>query len=275
MPNCFALYPFHGTLGTNATASLPDVRGSYPTSAPTGNPVFGDAPLMMGMKSLILHRRKHKIIAPTILPATGVFTVKQSVTMSDAEADSVRYTLDGTTPTSGSPAYSAPIDVTTSKVVKAIGVRASAFDSDVTTNIIGVNPTDVPTYVNTTLAVSQFGNGIKVITPAGTSNTGGGVSYNVYAKLGSAPDFTNSYLVAIMPELTIYFDRDADGAALADGTWHIKTSCTDSLGNTTQGATTKTVAFLNTGESPPEELQGVAIDDPAIIPEQLTGVTIT
>ena len=59
--------------------------------------------------------------APTITPATGVYTSAQSVTIAVAAGPpaTVRYTVDGSLPSQASTAYSAPFSVNTAMTIKA------------------------------------------------------------------------------------------------------------------------------------------------------------
>ena len=57
---------------------------------------------------------------PALSPGTGSYSTAQSVTMTDATAGAVvRYTLDGTTPSLGSPVYTGAIPITGTTVVMA------------------------------------------------------------------------------------------------------------------------------------------------------------
>jgi alpha-tubulin suppressor-like RCC1 family protein len=58
---------------------------------------------------------------PTIAPAAGTYTSEVSVTLSALAGATVRYTLDGTDPTTTSPTYNGPFSVTTTSTVKVRG----------------------------------------------------------------------------------------------------------------------------------------------------------
>lgn len=61
---------------------------------------------------------------PTLSPGSGTYSSVQTVTISTTTADAtIRYTVDGSTPTEASPVYTAAIPVTTSTTIKAAAFR--------------------------------------------------------------------------------------------------------------------------------------------------------
>ena len=67
------------------------------------------------------------IPAPTFSPAGGTFTSTQTVTISDATADTtIYYTTNGTTPSTASNLYTGPITVSSSEVLEAIAVQSAS-----------------------------------------------------------------------------------------------------------------------------------------------------
>lgn len=69
---------------------------------------------------------------PTIVPESGTYASKQTVTITTTEPDgAIYYTIDGTTPTADSIPYSVPFDVEVNTIVKAVTVKAGYWDSDV------------------------------------------------------------------------------------------------------------------------------------------------
>jgi len=75
--------------------------------------------------------------APAFSLASGIYTSVQSVAMSSGTSGaSIRYTLDGTTPsaTAGT-LYSAPLTITASTTVKAVAYRSGLLVSPVTTSV--------------------------------------------------------------------------------------------------------------------------------------------
>jgi hypothetical protein len=69
---------------------------------------------------------------PTFSPAAGTYTAAQSITLADTTAGaSIYYTTNGTTPTTASAQYSAPIAVSATTTVKAIAAAAGYTNSAV------------------------------------------------------------------------------------------------------------------------------------------------
>jgi alpha-tubulin suppressor-like RCC1 family protein len=70
------------------------------------------------------------LAAPTILPAGGTYSTAQTVNLVRPAVDAiVRYTLDGSDPTSGSRLYTAPLRIDASMTVKAKAFRADTAPS--------------------------------------------------------------------------------------------------------------------------------------------------
>jgi len=69
---------------------------------------------------------------PTFSPAGGTYSAAQTVTISSATAGAViRYTTDGSTPTSSSAVYSTPFSISSTQTVKAIATKSGYADSPV------------------------------------------------------------------------------------------------------------------------------------------------
>jgi len=73
-----------------------------------------------------------KAATPVLSPAPGTYATAQSVTIASATSGAaIRYTLDGSTPTTASTLYTGPISVNASKTIKAIAIAAGYGTSDV------------------------------------------------------------------------------------------------------------------------------------------------
>jgi hypothetical protein len=78
--------------------------------------------------------------APTFSPAAGTYTSAQTVTLTDAATSStIYYTVDGSTPTTSSMVYSAPISVTATETINAIATASGYSTSAVGTALYTIN----------------------------------------------------------------------------------------------------------------------------------------
>jgi len=72
------------------------------------------------------------VATPTFAPAGGSYSTAQTVSIATATSGAtIRYTLDGSTPTATSPAYTGPIAVSSSRTVRAIALKSGMSDSAV------------------------------------------------------------------------------------------------------------------------------------------------
>src|SRR5258705_3874816 len=70
------------------------------------------------------------VATPTFNPPGGSYATAQSVTLATTTAGaSIRYTLDGSTPTATSTLYTGPIGISTTTTVKAIGIASGLANS--------------------------------------------------------------------------------------------------------------------------------------------------
>src|ERR1041384_7556659 len=81
------------------------------------------------------------VAAPTFSPAGGTYTSAQSVTISSSTSGaSIRYTLDGSTPTSTSgTVYSGAVTIGSTATLKAIAYKSGMSDSSVTSATYTIN----------------------------------------------------------------------------------------------------------------------------------------
>lgn len=77
-----------------------------------------------------------KVATPSLSVGSGTYATFISVTLSTATTDAVlRYTLDGSDPTSTSPQYAAPITIDSTTTLKAGGFKSNWSDSNVTSGV--------------------------------------------------------------------------------------------------------------------------------------------
>ena len=73
-----------------------------------------------------------KVATPTFAPAAGTYSPSVDVSLScTTSGATIRYTLDGSTPTESSPTYSTPIHITSTTTIKARGYKRGWTPSDV------------------------------------------------------------------------------------------------------------------------------------------------
>ncbi len=78
--------------------------------------------------------------APMISPGSGNYQVGQSITITDANPKAtIRYTLDGSTPTTKSTYYDKPIVLTGSETINAVAISTGDVNSQVSSASYVVN----------------------------------------------------------------------------------------------------------------------------------------
>ncbi len=118
-----------------------------------------------------------QVATPAFSPAGGTYISAQTVTISCATAGAtIRYTTDGSTPTSASTQYTGPISVSSTKTVKAIAIASGMANSSVasatyTISSSGYSQWAPNTYYSAGSIVSYGGANYKCI-QAHTSLTG-------------------------------------------------------------------------------------------------------
>lgn len=110
---------------------------------------------------------------PTISPAAGTYSAAQTITLaSGTSGASIFYTLDGSTPTSGSTAYSAPFSLSSGATVKAIATKSGLSNSGVLAATYVIN-TPPATYAAANGCANSGGAGVGTIGCAAPSVTAG------------------------------------------------------------------------------------------------------
>ncbi|WP_328612803.1 chitobiase/beta-hexosaminidase C-terminal domain-containing protein [Amycolatopsis sp. NBC_00355] len=109
------------------------------------------------------------VAAPTFSPPGGTYSSAQTVTISSATSGAtIRYTVDGSTPTASSPQYTAPISVPASRTVNAIALKSGSTTSAVSsaTYTIGTQA-GCPTQSDT----PNFGSNVRIFDPSMSAAT--------------------------------------------------------------------------------------------------------
>jgi hypothetical protein len=129
--------------------------------------------------------------APTFSPAAGTYSSTQTVTLSDATGGaSIYYTVDGSTPTTGSTLYTAPLTVAATTTVKAIAAAAGYMNSTVASAAYTIT---IPTAATPTFSPAA-GTYSSTQTVTISDATGGASIY--YTMDGSTPTTSSTLYTA-------------------------------------------------------------------------------
>jgi len=127
----------HYTLdGSNPSATSPVYSG--PITISSGYVVVKAIATFSGYPPTAITEAAYTILAqnptPMISPASGSYAVGQTITITDTDsAATIRYTTDGSTPTTKSPIYTKALVLTGAETVQAIATGTSNATSDVAT----------------------------------------------------------------------------------------------------------------------------------------------
>jgi len=166
-----------------------------------------------------------QVATPTFNPAAGTYTTAQSVTLMDVSPGAnIYYTTNGSTPTTSSTLYTAPITVATTTTIQAKAVVTGWIDSAVAsaTYTIQAIPPAVPSLVTNGSFESNFtgwtvtGNAFIETTPYYTATDGVKlVSFNGDTTSDVPPTGVISQTITTVPgtTYTLAFDMGATGAA--------------------------------------------------------------
>ena len=163
------------------------------TSTPVGSPTL----TITGTSGAWVHTTTATLIVqsivatPTFSPAAGAYASPQSVTISTTTSGaSIRYTTDGSTPTSTvGTLYSTPVSVSSSATIKAIAYKAGMSDSAVASATYTISPTvaaptfspSAGTYTSTqsvTISTTTSGASIRYTTNGSTPSSTVGTVYS-------------------------------------------------------------------------------------------------
>ncbi len=216
--------PAAGTYATAQTVTITGVTGGIIRYTVDGSTPTAASPLYAGSFSVAVNTTVQAIqtvdgvtsavavasytintavapAAPAVNPASGTYSTARSVTMSAATGTTIRYTLNGSTPTTSSTVYTSALTVSATTTVKAIAVsNANGLSSTVTTRTYTISAATVgprgsaygPTRNTDTLtqdlSVSYPGpSGARYVSvTAGSNTTGTGTLANPWRTLGHA-----------------------------------------------------------------------------------------
>jgi hypothetical protein len=154
------------TNGTNPTSTSGTVYSS-PVGISANTTLKAIAyKAMMSDSSVTSGTYNIRVAAPVFSPGAGTYTSAQSVTISSGTSGaSIRYTLDGSTPTSTTgTVYSGAVTIASSATLKAIAYKSGNTDSTVTSGTYTISTsggsttvTSADGFVNQALSATQSG----------------------------------------------------------------------------------------------------------------------
>ncbi len=124
---------YYTTNGTVPTTSSTVYGAAIPVASTTTlNAIAVKAGLANSPVAAATYTIASVVATPTFAPSAGSYAGAQSVAITVATAGAtIAYTIDGSTPTSASTVYSAPLTVATSLTVKAVAFKAGSTTSAV------------------------------------------------------------------------------------------------------------------------------------------------
>ncbi len=148
----------------------------------------------------------------TASPNGGTFSSSQSVVLIADEAATIYYTLDGSTPTTGSAIYTAPITISTTKTLKFFGKDTAGNVSAVQSLLFTINTgggDTTPPIVTANPAAGTYNNTQSVTLSANETAT-------IYYTLDGSTPTVNSAVynspISVANSLTLkYFGKDTAG----------------------------------------------------------------
>lgn len=203
------LYVRRGSLPTVSTYDYRPYQSGNTETVSITNPTAGTWYIMLhgyaaysGVSLLADYNRILGVVAtPTFSPVPGTYSGSVNVALSCATNGAViRYTTDGSTPTSSSAAYSLPFTLTSTKTVKAKAFLTSYTESAVATGTYTVNAvSDLVTLVDGVAKVVSGASGSEsffmITVPAGQNKlvvktSGGTGDVDLYVRRGNRPTTT-------------------------------------------------------------------------------------
>jgi hypothetical protein len=186
-------------------------------------------PLYVNSFSYTVGTPQTTVATPTFSPAAGTYTSAQSVAISDATSGAIiYYTTDGTTPTTSSTRYAAPITVSSTETIKAIAVAAGDTNSAVASATYIINSSSPPATVATPIFSPATGTYTSAQSVAISDATSGATIY--YTTNGTTPTTASTqYSGAIAVNSTEMIEAIAVAAgdtnsAVASATYTINSS---------------------------------------------------
>ncbi|MCL1850114.1 MAG: chitobiase/beta-hexosaminidase C-terminal domain-containing protein [Bacteroidetes bacterium] len=179
---------------------------STPTSLffkTTANTSTNESRIFLDNVRIIDAGSSSQVSNPTFTPAGGVYNTPQNVTINCAtEGATIHYTTDGSTPTTSSAIFSAPIVVSTTTTIKALAVKNGMDPSSVTSATY-----TFPQTINTLAA-------LRALAPP--YNNGSNPGTDIYIYTGQAVITQKKISTATNKAVTIYIQDETAAIMIYD-----------------------------------------------------------
>ncbi len=117
---------------------------------------WGDSDIAMATYVIVV-LSPPKVTTPVFTPFGGSYSSSQNVTLScNTAGATIRYTSDGSDPSSLSATYSTPIQVNANTTIKARAFMSGMIDSDIATATYAITSAQEPTNITTKVATPTF-----------------------------------------------------------------------------------------------------------------------
>jgi hypothetical protein len=204
-----------------------------------------------------------QVAAPSFTPPAGTYSTAQSVTIATTTGGaSIHYTTDGSTPTpTTGTLYSGPVNIGSTKTLKAIAFESGFTNSNVTSGTYTISATPPPTVTLEAENLSPVGSGATVSTGSDTNASGGVIEYLNATGTGQTMTLTTPSIAAATyqvqfryktntsrGQLTLKIDGTQIGGTLdeyASSASYVSTT----LGSATLAAGTHTIVLTVTGKN--------------------------
>ena len=135
---------FNGTAAAFSVVSDSDIQASVPGGATTG--LVSVTATSGTLSSNQAFQVTTQAATPVFSPPAGIYASAQTVTISDVTPKAtIYYTTDGTTPTTSSAVYSAPITTAPTETIEAIAIATGYTPSTIGSAVYGME-TPAPTF---------------------------------------------------------------------------------------------------------------------------------
>ena len=186
---------------------------------------------------------------PTFSPAPGTFVTRQYVTVTDSTSGAaIYYTTDGSTPTTSSTPYTAPITIDAATTIQAIAVANGLSPSAVATGTYTIAPAAAPPILSPAPGTFSTSQTVTIT----DSTPGASIFYTINGKQLSLQLYTGPITVSTTTSILAYASASAfSQSAPAGGTYTINPAPPVPPAFSPTPGTFDTVQFVTIADSTP------------------------